>query len=183
MLRALPGVCQTLHLTETDSTQTVARLLAEQGAPDGTLVWADRQRRGRGRLKRSWQSKPGGLYATLILRPSLPPRRLAEVGLLAGAAVAAALARHAGVRTLVKPPNDVLALGADGRRRKLSGILCEAAGSQSRLDWLLLGLGVNVDNAVSLPGATSLRRLTGRSWEVEGVLRAVLAELRRRLPR
>lgn len=175
--KALPGVAQVLRLPETDSTQAVARFLADQGAADRTLVWADRQTGGRGRLSRRWESKPGGLYATLVLRPKLAPSRLAEVSLLAGAAVAAALARHAGVETAVKPPNDVYAAGARGKGRKICGILCEASGGQTRVDWLLLGLGVNVNNAVSLPGATSLKRLTGRAWEVEGVLRAVLGEL------
>lgn len=165
-----------LRLDETDSTQTVARFLADQGAADRTLVRADRQTGGRGRLDRKWESKPGGLYFTLILRPKLTPARLGEVSLLAGEAVAAALSRHAGVVTAIKAPNDVYALGRDRKPRKLCGILCEAAGGESRLDWLLVGVGVNVNNPVSLPTATSLKKLTGRAWDVEKVLGAVLAE-------
>lgn len=172
----IPGAGQVLRLAETDSTQTVARFLADQGAGDRTLVWADRQTGGRGRLDRKWESKPGGLYATLILRPKLPPARLGEVSLLAGQAAASALSRHAGVETAVKPPNDVYALDKRGAKRKLCGILCEAAGSGARLDWLLVGIGVNVNNPVSLPTATSLKKLTGKAWDVERVLAAVLAE-------
>lgn len=177
---ALPGIAHLLRLPATDSTQTVARFLADQGAADRTLVWADRQTGGRGRLKRRWESKPGGLYASLILRPSLPAARLAEVSLLTGDAAAVALRRHAGVETAVKPPNDVYAAAPDGRGRKICGILCEAAGGERRLDWLIVGIGVNVNNAVSLPTASSLKALTGKSWEVEAVLRAVLGEFWRR---
>jgi BirA family biotin operon repressor/biotin-[acetyl-CoA-carboxylase] ligase len=176
----IAGVAQVLRLAETDSTQTVARFLADQGAADRTLVWAGRQTGGRGRLDRAWESKPGGLYATLVLRPKLPPSRLGEVSLLTGQAAAAALQRLAGIETAVKPPNDVYALGKSGAKRKLCGILCEAAGSGARLDWLLVGIGVNVNNPVSLPTATSLKKLTGKAWEVEAVLDAVLREFWRR---
>jgi BirA family biotin operon repressor/biotin-[acetyl-CoA-carboxylase] ligase len=172
----LPGVAQVLRLPETDSTQTVARFLADQGAADRTLVWAERQTGGRGRLDRAWESKPGGLYATLILRPKLPAARLGEISLLTGQAAAAALARLTKVETAVKPPNDVYAAAGRAKPKKLCGILCEAAGGQTRLDWLLVGLGVNVNNAVSVPTATSLKKLTGRAWKVEDVLAAVLGD-------
>jgi BirA family biotin operon repressor/biotin-[acetyl-CoA-carboxylase] ligase len=179
-MKTLPGVSQLLRLPETDSTQTVARFLADQGAADRTLVWADRQTGGRGRLSRKWESKPGGLYATLILRPAFAPSRLAEVSLLAGAAAAEALTGLCGVAAAVKPPNDVYAASARGRAKKVCGILCEAAGGQTRVDWLLVGLGVNVNNPVSLPTAVSLKRLTKKAWDVEDVLRAVLAGFWRR---
>ena len=173
---SLPGVAQLLRLPETDSTQTVARFLADQGAAERTLVWADRQTGGRGRLRRTWESAPGGLYVSLILRPRFPASRLAELSLLAGDAAAVALARHAKVETAVKPPNDVYAVGRDGRARKIGGILCEAAGGQTRLDWLIVGVGINVNNPVSLKTATSLKTLTGRAWDVEAVLKALLSE-------
>ena len=79
------GTSQVLRLSVTDSTQAVARFLAEQGAPDRTLVWADRQTAGRGRLKRRWDSRLGGLYFSLILRPAFPPSRLAALSLARGA--------------------------------------------------------------------------------------------------
>lgn len=169
-----------VRLPSADSTQDAARRLAEAGAPDGTLVWALKQTAGRGRLGRRWRSAPGGLYATLLLRPEFAPERLAELSLACGAALADALARF-GADTAVKPPNDVMALGRDGRWRKLCGVLCEASGDSERLHWLLVGFGVNVDNDPPLARATSLKALRGRAVGLEPVLRACLLELSRRL--
>ncbi|HAM35515.1 MAG TPA: biotin--[acetyl-CoA-carboxylase] ligase [Elusimicrobia bacterium] len=170
-----PGVAQVLHLTVTDSTQNVARFLADQGAEDRTLVWADRQTAGRGRLRRRWASGPGGLYFSLILRPGFPPSRLADFNLAAARAAAEALGRT-GIRARVKPPNDVI--GSMGRLSgKICGILAEACGPSRRVDWLVLGVGINVNNAArTTPGAMSLKALTGRSWNPAGILRGFLEQ-------
>jgi BirA family biotin operon repressor/biotin-[acetyl-CoA-carboxylase] ligase len=114
------------------STQDEARRLARAGAPAGTVVIAEEQTRGRGRLDRRWVSPPGaGLYFTMLLERSLPPGPLP---LLAGVAVTEAL-RHLGSdRIAAKWPNDVL---LDGR--KLAGILTEREATA-----LLLGVGANV---------------------------------------
>lgn len=174
----LPGVSRLVRLDRVDSTQAVARRLAEEGAPDGTLVWALSQTGGRGRMGRKWRSAPGGLYASWLLRPEFPPERLAELSLAFGEALAGAL-REFGAATAVKAPNDVMALCADGKARKLCGILCEASGGAESLDWLIVGFGVNVDNEPPLKRATSLRALTGRRVAVSSVLRAALAGLSR----
>lgn len=169
-----------VRLPAADSTQSAARRLAEAGAPDGTLVWALRQTAGRGRLGRTWASAPGGLYATWLLRPAFSPERLADLSLACGAALAEALARF-GARTAVKPPNDVMAQDADGRWKKLCGVLCEASGDSASLHWLLIGFGVNVNNAPTLRRATSLKTLRGRETSLEAVLRAAMLALTRRL--
>ena len=174
----LPGVRRLVRLKRVDSTQAVARRLAEEGAPDGTLVWALAQTAGKGRMGRRWRSEPGGLYASWLLRPKFPPARLAELSLACGEALASAL-RDFGAATTVKPPNDVLALGPDGRARKLCGILCEAAGDSTRLHWLIIGFGVNVNNLPTLKRATSLRLLTGRRAALSSVLKAAMARLSR----
>lgn len=172
-----PGIRQVLRLNVTDSTQAVARYLAEQGAPDRTLVWADLQTSGRGRLERAWESRPGGLYCSLILRPDFSPSRLADFSLLCARAAAEALHRHAAVETSVKPPNDVYGRRA-GKSGKLCGILAEASGGARSIDWLALGVGINVNNPVrGIRGAASLKSLSGRSWEVEDVLRGFLGTL------
>jgi BirA family biotin operon repressor/biotin-[acetyl-CoA-carboxylase] ligase len=176
---SLPGVRRLVRLAETDSTQIVARRLADEGAPDGTLVWALRQSAGRGRMGRRWRSAPGGLYVSWLIRPRFAPDRLADFSLACGAAAAAALRDLGGVECAVKPPNDVLALCADGRYRKVCGILCEASGDWSRLHWLVVGVGVNVDNDPTLRRATSLKALTGRRTGLEPVLRALMSRLSR----
>lgn len=174
----LPGVRRLVRLDRVDSTQAVARRLPEDGAPDGTLVWALSQTGGKGRMGRKWRSAPGGLYASWLLRPSFPPERLAELSLACGDALAEAL-RGFGVATAVKPPNDVLALCPDGKARKLCGVLCEASGDSKRLHWLIIGFGVNVNNAPPLKRATSLRALVGKRVSVPAVLKAAMAHLSR----
>ena len=174
----LPGVVQVLRLSVTDSTQSVARFLAEQGAPDRTLVWADRQTAGRGRMERLWDSRPGGLYFSLILRPAFPPSRLADLSLATAAAAAEALRDlgGTGLRAAVKPPNDVI--GSRGRRSgKVCGILAEASGGARVVDWLVLGVGMNVNNVTrGVTGAASLKGLTGRAWDPAAILRLFLGK-------
>ena len=174
----LAGVRRLVRLTSTDSTQAVARRLAEEGSPDGTLVWALSQTAGKGRMGRKWRSAPGGLYASWLLRPKFKPERLCELSSACGEALAATL-REFGATTSVKPPNDVLALCPDGKARKLCGILCEARGDSKNIDWLVIGFGVNVNNPPPLKRSTSLRRLTGRRVDLPSVLRVALTRLSR----
>ena len=108
-------------LPEVDSTNLRARQLAAEGAADGTVVVADRQTAGRGRLGRSFQSPGGqGIYLTALLRPDLPPERLSPVTAMAGVAVCRAVERLCGVSPGLKWPNDPV---LDGK--KLCGILTE----------------------------------------------------------
>ena len=124
-------------------------------------------------MKRRWTSRAGGLYFSIILRPSFPPSRLADLNLAIAGAAAAALA-VTGITTAIKPPNDVI--GSRGRLSgKVCGILAEASGGSRSVDWVVLGVGINVNNSVSgVPGAASLKSLTGRAWEPAEVLRSFL---------
>ena len=173
------GVRRLVRLEETDSTQTVARRLANEGAPDGTLVWAKRQTQGKGRMGRRWRSAPGGLYVSWLIRPKFAPARLADFSLACGAAAAAALRELGVLQPAVPPPNDVLAAGGDGKLRKVCGILCEASGDSASLHWLVVGVGVNVNNDPPLKRATSLKALTGRRTGLEPVLAALMRRLSR----
>jgi BirA family biotin operon repressor/biotin-[acetyl-CoA-carboxylase] ligase len=152
------------HLNEVTSTNDEARRLAEAGAPEGTIVWADYQTRGRGRLGRTWISEPGeNLLASVILRPSLEPDQLGLITMLGAVAVADAIQQAAGLDACVLWPNDVLIRG-----RKVSGMLLESAqdarrGSVPR--FVILGIGINV-NQRAFPAdlhrpATSLMAETG----------------------
>jgi BirA family biotin operon repressor/biotin-[acetyl-CoA-carboxylase] ligase len=176
MISSFPGISQTLHLTRTQSTQTLARQLAEDGAPAGTLIWADAQTAGRGRMQRRWTSPLGGLYFSLILRPDFAPTRLADFSLAAGQAISQALTQLTKAAFAVKPPNDILGV-KNGIPKKVCGILAEASGRSQKLDWLVVGIGVNVNAQPGLSSATSLKALTGRSWPLEKVLAAVLPAL------
>ncbi|MEM4900172.1 MAG: biotin--[acetyl-CoA-carboxylase] ligase [Thermofilum sp.] len=156
------------------STQDVAAALARRGAPEGTLVVAEEQTRGRGRLGRAWTSLRGGLWFTLVLRPpELSAAHLLSLAL--GVAVARAV-RAYGVDARLKWPNDVLAEG-----RKLAGILVEGE-SGGGAHFLLAGIGVNVNN--ELPpelstSATSLRELLGRPVPRVPLLLRILREVDR----
>ncbi|WP_295743091.1 biotin--[acetyl-CoA-carboxylase] ligase [uncultured Oscillibacter sp.] len=127
---------------ELDSTNIRAKQLALEGAPDGTVVTADCQSAGRGRMDRSFQSPKGkGVYLTVLLRPHLPPERLLPVTAMAGVAVCDAVEELCGVRPGLKWPNDPVLGG-----KKLCGILTELSleGETGRVQYLVLGIGVNV---------------------------------------
>ena len=129
-------------LETVDSTNLRARQLAMAGAADGTVVTADRQTAGRGRLGRDFQSPGGlGIYLTALLRPDLPPERLSPLTAMAGVGVCRAVERVCGLSPGLKWPNDPV---LDGR--KLCGILTELSleGETGRVDHVALGIGVNV---------------------------------------
>lgn len=159
------------------STNDLAKELGRRGAPEGTLVVAEAQDAGRGRLGRSWASPAGvGLYASLILRPPLPPVELPRLTLTVAVAAARALERTAGVSPGIKWPNDLLLHG-----RKLAGILTELETEAERLRYVVVGLGLNV-NTPAFPSeladtATSLLLTTGRTHSRLAVLQAWLEEL------
>jgi BirA family transcriptional regulator, biotin operon repressor / biotin---[acetyl-CoA-carboxylase] ligase len=156
-----------------DRCESTQRLLAED-APDGAVAATDEQTAGRGRLGREWVAPSGSsLLASIVLRPDVPTANLPELSLVAGRAVAKALAEVAGVEPEVKWPNDVL---VDGR--KVAGILAEARDGR-----VVLGIGINVSqSAAELPQrptypATSLLLETGRTVPRADLLAAVLDRL------
>ncbi len=128
---------------ETASTNTEAFRLAEAGAPEGTVVIADRQTAGKGRLGRQWVS-PGGvnLYLSLVLRPDLPPYEAPQLTFLSAVAVARAIEDLAGIKAEIKWPNDLLIGG-----RKVAGLLNEMSAETDRVSFVILGIGVNINMA------------------------------------
>jgi BirA family biotin operon repressor/biotin-[acetyl-CoA-carboxylase] ligase len=159
------------------STNAVLAAEAAQDAPEGTVLVAEHQEAGRGRLDRVWVSPPrAGITVSVLLRPDVPASRRSWLPLLTGVALAEAVRDVAGVRPALKWPNDLLA--ADGG--KLAGILAEASGTA-----VVLGVGLNVSTtAPELPeGGTSLL-LAGasdpdREALLVGYLRALGARYRR----
>lgn len=161
-----------LYFDEIDSTNTYGKKIALEGAPDGTVILADSQTGGRGRLGRAFQSPKGkGLYLTALLRPDLPLQQLLPVTTLAGVAVSDAVEQVCGVRPGVKWPND-LVLGG----RKLCGILAELVVDGDGKPCVVLGVGINVSQTAAdfspevAEIAISLETALGRE-----VSRAVLA--------
>ncbi len=168
------------HLYTVDSTNAFAeRLVSGQDPPHGTLVVAEEQTAGRGRLGRRWISHPGaGLYMTLVLRPEIPISMAPLMTL--GAAVAAheSIERVTGLDVDVKWPNDLLVGG-----RKVSGILCELQAELDRVSSITIGIGINVNHTEFpdeiAPIATSLSIETGRRHSRIEVLLDFLATFER----
>lgn len=126
---------------EVDSTNLYAAERARQGAEEGEVVVADCQRRGRGRLERVWESPPGrNLYVSVILRPAIEPAVSPLITLTAGVAAAEALSRYCSGAISLKWPNDVLIHG-----KKVCGILTEMRLRGAGVDFIIVGIGINVN--------------------------------------
>jgi BirA family biotin operon repressor/biotin-[acetyl-CoA-carboxylase] ligase len=182
-MTARPDVPPGCHLIARDSvgsTSEDARVLAGEGAPHLTIVWAREQTAGRGRHGRSWVSPRGNLYLSILLRPDCTVADATQIGFVVGAAMARAIRGVAqsdngtdnGSEVTLKWPNDLLLDGG-----KLSGLLLEsAARPDGSLDWVIAGIGVNVESRPDVPGATSLRD-AGHAVSVEALLEAFLPHL------
>ena len=150
------------------STLDVAHTLGEAGAPAGTLVLAETQSAGRGRFGRSWHSEPGrGIWLTLVERPA-EAETLEVLSLRLGLHAAAALAPFAEAPVQLKWPNDLQVEG-----RKLAGILVEARWREARLDWVAVGLGVNVRPPTRLVTAGRLAPGTDRVRVLQALVPAL----------
>ena len=167
------------HCRRTGSTNRDLERLAAAGAPEGTVVVAETQDAGRGRLSRGWFSPPGGLYFSLLLRPAVEPARAAGLTPAAGLAVAEALEGFLpGLRAMVKWPNDILVGG-----RKVCGILCELQAEAGRIPHIIVGIGINVGlTPEEMPAelratATSLRIACGAEVDRAALLAEVLLRL------
>lgn len=129
------------QLQKVASTQEEAKKLAEQGAPEGTVVMAEEQTGGRGRMGRKWHSPPGkGIWMSVVLRPELPLSLTPQLTLLAGVAVCKAIREVTGVQAGIKWPNDLLAGG-----RKICGILLESSLREGGLHYCIAGIGISVN--------------------------------------
>lgn len=165
-----------VYRREVDSTMTLARELAIAGAAAGTVVLADAQSAGRGRLGRNWVSEPGvNLYFTAVLRPSLSVLR--QLAMLTPLAVAEGIEAAAAVTAAIKWPNDVQLGG-----RKVSGVLIDAEVRGDEPALALVGVGINVNfDPAAVPElrelATSIHAALGRPVAREAVLSAVLTRM------
>jgi len=160
------------HFFKTDSTNRVAMDLGYAGEPEGTVVMAEAQTAGRGRVGRSWHSEKGtGLYFTVLLRPKLAPAQAPLLTMLAGVSAHAAIAEQTGLVPELKWPNDLLLNG-----KKLGGILTEMHAEPSAVRFVIVGIGINV-NQEKFPlelasTATSIRKESGRmSYRLELLVR------------
>jgi BirA family biotin operon repressor/biotin-[acetyl-CoA-carboxylase] ligase len=168
-----------VHYFRTESTNDVALKLAAGGAEHGTVVVAEEQTAGRGRLGRVWFSeKSSGIYTSVILRPPLSPAAAPVLTLMAGVAVHQAVSSVTGLAVDIRWPNDLLVNG-----KKVCGILTEMSAEIDRLHAVVLGIGINVNHS-QMPAelkliATSLRLEANRSISRSNLFVVLLRELER----
>jgi len=168
---------QVAYYQTTASTNAVAKALAAQGAVEGTLVIADEQTAGRGRLDRRWLAPPGtSLLFSLLFRPQLAVARASALTMICGLGVRQAIRELTALPAQLKWPNDIMVRG-----RKGGGILTEVSSSAERLDWAVVGIGLNVNLPVAaLPAefrATSLQQELGRSTSRVKLLQLILLHI------
>lgn len=164
----------------TTSTNDRVLEIGEKGeSPEGIVVIADTQSRGKGRLGRSWLSPPGvNLYFTVLLKPSSSPNEAAVLTFMAGIAVVSAIREYLGLKAVIKWPNDVLING-----KKVGGILMEMRAVMEKINFIALGIGVNVnmsletlDNDIKVI-ATSLKQEGGMHIDRFELLWKILSKL------
>jgi BirA family transcriptional regulator, biotin operon repressor / biotin---[acetyl-CoA-carboxylase] ligase len=164
------------HFPQIESTNTKARELAEQGAPEGTLVVAEYQTRGKGRMSRPWESPAGqNLLFSLILRPTLPPQQTFNLILLVSVALCRSIQMETNLELKIKWPNDLYC-----RERKMAGILAEFAAESDRLNYVIIGVGLNVNwSPAALPedaqATTSILQETGMRASRSEILASFLS--------
>lgn len=165
------------------STNDFLKRAARRGAATGSVVLADEQTAGRGRLQRPWQSPAGkGLWFSVLLRPQLAPEKLGMISLAVAAVVAEVFSKFCRQEFQVKWPNDVLF-----ESRKVCGILCETQIVQDEIEAIIAGIGVNVSQQPQeFPGelrdrATSLEQICGHPVDRQHLLLELLAALEKNL--
>jgi len=171
---------QVHHFFSIGSTNTTAMEAGAAGAPEGSVFLAEEQTAGRGRAAHSWHSAQGsGIYCSVLLRPSLPPSEVLLLSLAAALAVRSAIAEiQSAFAPDLKWPNDLM-LG----EKKVCGILTEMNAEPTRVRYLVIGIGINVNQASFPPAlqgqATSLRMATGSEWSRVELCAALLKSLHR----
>jgi len=168
------------YFPEVSSTMDIARQKARNGCPDFTIVIAGHQNKGRGRLNRIWKSAVGGLYFTLVLRPRIPVALSSRVSFLASMTLARVLCTFGDLDARVKWPNDILV-----DERKVSGMLTELEAEADQVNFINIGIGINVNNATGRfePQAASLKELLGRAVCRRDLLDQFLNEFETRMNR
>lgn len=146
------------YFNEVDSTNEVAKYLAEEGAEDGTVVVAEIQNKGKGRRGKTWISPPGGIWMSIVLRPKIPPRNASQITLVTGVVVAKTIKEELNIDVGIKWPNDIL-IG----EKKVCGILTEVNATMDHVNYLVVGIGIDMNVDVPMlpsdlqKGATSLK--------------------------
>jgi len=175
----VPAGWSVISMDTVDSTNTVAMELGEKDALHGTVVVADRQTKGRGRLGREWVSPTGNIYMSILLRPTVTPADAALLTITAAVACVRALREATGLQVEIKWPNDLMVSG-----KKLGGILTEMKSRGPRVLFAVVGIGINLNSRAAdfspelSATATSLRVETGGKIPKTALISRILSEIR-----
>jgi BirA family transcriptional regulator, biotin operon repressor / biotin---[acetyl-CoA-carboxylase] ligase len=164
-----------LRLEEVTSTNEVAKRLGREGEEEGLVVLADRQTLGRGRMGRTWSSPLGGQYLSVLLRPKKGSQEILKMTVHACVPVAKAIEEVVGISVLLKWPNDLMLKG-----KKVGGVLVEGVSKGTNLDFLVIGIGLNVNSkieSIGEEGATSLKHETGKDIDSGRLFDSLLKNL------
>jgi BirA family biotin operon repressor/biotin-[acetyl-CoA-carboxylase] ligase len=168
-----------LILAEASSTNAVALSSISQ-QQSGSVILAETQKEGRGRLSRSWASPPGGIWMSLVLRPDIPLSRVYRINMAASVSICRAISQQLGLQAGIKWPNDILI-----QEQKVCGILMELGAQVDRLDYVVVGVGLNANNDIAaFPSqwrSTSLAAELGRSIDRCALIAAILNEMEQAL--
>jgi len=164
-----------LRYKRLESTNTTAYRIAQQSAPEWTVVVADVQTKGKGRGRNKWDSPKGGLWFSILLRPDLPSPRLHLLQFLAAIATREAIENQTGLSAMLKWPND-LVLG----NAKLGGILIESKTLGEAISFAIVGIGLNINQGKGQlpPGAISMGLVSGKQYDLRVLLKAILDQIK-----
>ncbi|MDD2402292.1 MAG: biotin--[acetyl-CoA-carboxylase] ligase [Clostridia bacterium] len=161
-----------------DSTNKVAKNEAAKGCQEGTVVVADKQDEGKGRLNRNWVSPSGrGLWFSIVLRPDIDPPRASQLTFVSAVAVCRSLQTLTGLELNIKWPNDILFKG-----KKVCGILTELSAEIDKVNYVVVGIGININHTIDdfplelRDTATSLTQISGQNYNRPALLRSILLE-------
>jgi len=175
-----------IYLPVTGSTNTIAKELAAEGAPDGTVVVAGEQSAGRGRLGRRWLAPPGTcVLCSILFRPDISLARAPHLTMLCSMAAADAVGQTSTLWPDLKWPNDLIVAHGSSGWGKLAGLLTETGVTGNRLDFVVVGIGINVNVPLELlptlaADATSILTEIGRPVDVVALLAVLLSEVEQR---
>ena len=163
------------HYDSVPSTMDAAFRLGMEGEPEGSVVVAEGQLKGKGRLGRTWASPKGkGIYMSVIFRPAMTATEVSHLTLMSAVAVCEAVNNISAVQAVIKWPNDVL-IGT----KKLAGILTELHAEVDRVRFCVVGIGLNVNTPLNVlpPHSTSLKHEAGKSFSRVALVREILSSL------
>jgi len=175
-------ITRVMTLNVADSTQTLAKTMADEGEAGGLLIIAQRQTSGRGQFERKWDSGAGGLYFSLILRPEKSVVHSSAFTIKMAEVVVETLEKLFNINAKVKFPNDVLVYNPRAEKwQKICGILTETSTTAGRTEWVVVGVGINLNNDVDKKmDAASVKKITGKPVDMEMFKQEFFAALSRR---